>query len=83
MTTPKSRSLVSLRAAARKVGQSVATVRRRVKTPASGFPIPVNINNQWFFYADELDRYIASRPGITEKPIAKAAALIKHAAVAR
>jgi predicted DNA-binding transcriptional regulator AlpA len=65
------RSLLSLRSTAKRTDQSVQSVRRKVHDPKSGFPEPVNIKNQWFFYADEVDAYIDSRPRISQKPTVK------------
>jgi predicted DNA-binding transcriptional regulator AlpA len=68
----KQRALVPLRATATRVGESVSSIRRKAKDPASGFPTPLNVNNRLFFYSDELDQYVESRPGITERPTVKA-----------
>jgi predicted DNA-binding transcriptional regulator AlpA len=65
-TTP--RRLLNLTNTAIATDSHPASVRRWSKNAATGFPEPVNIHNKLFWYADEVEKWIASRPRVEPAP---------------
>lgn len=64
------RTILNIGIVASKISSSTATVRRWSKRPELGFPEPIVIENRLFWFEDEVDTWLQSRPRLSEQPAA-------------
>ncbi|MGO8842688.1 MAG: helix-turn-helix transcriptional regulator [Methyloceanibacter sp.] len=67
-TNRSGRTILNIGTTARKVNSSAWTVRRWSKKPELGFPEPIVIENRLFWFEDEIDEWMQSRPRLSEQP---------------